>query len=94
MFVLRVHASTSHESDVRFFGPDGRLVSEHLRLVTGSDLSLPVDVPVTVPAGAGHGIWAFTVSRSPRASLQLRGVPPYLARHPDELLTPREALSR
>ena len=94
MFVLRVHASTSHESDVRFFGPDGRLVSEHLRLVTGSDLSLPVDVPVTVPAGADHGIWAFTISRSPRATIQLRGVPPYLARHPEELLTPREALVR
>ena len=94
MFVLRVHASSSHESDVRFYGPDGQLLSEHLRLVTGSDLSLPVDVPVTVPAGADRGIWAFTVSRSPRASLQLRGVPPYLARHPDELLTPREALSR
>ena len=94
MFVLRVHASTSHESDVRFFGPDGRLVSEHLRLVTGSDLSLPVDVPVTVPAGADHGIWAFTISRSPRATIQLRGVPPYLARHPEELLTSREALVR
>ena len=93
MFVLRVLASTSHESDVRFFGPDGRLVSEHLRLVTGSDLSLPVDVPVTVPAGA-EGIWAFTISRSPRATIQLRGVPPYLARHPGELLTSREVLVR
>ena len=93
MFVLRVHASTSHESDVRFFGPDGRLLSEHLRLVTGSDLSLPVDVPVPVPAGA-DGIWAFTISRSPSATIQLRGVPPYLARHPEELMTSREALGR
>lgn len=93
MFVLRVLASTSHESDVRFYGPDGRLLSEHLRLVTGSDLSLPVDVPVTVSPGA-EGIWAFTISRSPRATIQLRGVPPYLARHPGELLTSREALVR
>ena len=93
MFVLRVHASTSHESDVRFYGPDGRLLSEHLRLVTGSDLSLPVDVPVPVPAGA-DGIWAFTISRSPSATIQLRGVPPYLARHPEELMTSREALGR
>ena len=92
MFVVRVHASTSHESDVRFYGPDGQLVSEHLKLVTGADLSVPVDVPVMVPAGADAGIWAFSVSRSPRAIIQLRGVPPYLARHPDELLTPREAL--
>jgi hypothetical protein len=92
MFVVRVHASTSHESDVRFYGPDGRLVAEHLKLVTGSDLSVPVDVPVTVPDGADDSIWAFTISRSPRAIIQLRGVPPYLARHPAELMTPREAL--
>ena len=94
LFVLRIHASTSHESDLRLYGPDGALVGEHLRLVTGSDLSLPVDVPVSVPAGADHGIWAFTISRSPRAIIQLKGVPPYLARHPAELLTPSEALVR
>ena len=94
MFVVRIHASTSHESDVRFYGPDGGLIAEHLKLVTGSDLSVPVDVPVTVPAGADHGIWAFTISRSPRATIQLRGIPPYVARHPEELLTSREAVVR
>ena len=94
MFVLRIHASTSPESDLRFYGPDGGLTAEHMRLVTGSDLSLPVDVAVSVPAGTDDGIWAFTVSRSPRARLQLRGVPPYLARHPRELMTSREALVR
>ncbi len=93
-FVVRIHANTSHESDVRFYGPDGKLVAEHLKLVTGSDLSVPVDVPVTVPAGADDGIWAFTISRSPRAIVQLRGIPPYLARHPEELLTSREAVVR
>jgi len=34
------------------------------------------------------------ISRSPRAIIQLRGVPPYLARHPEELLTSREAVVR
>ena len=94
MFVLRIHASNSHESDVRFYGPDGGLVAEHLKLVTGSDLSVPVDVPVMVPVGVDRAIWAFTISRSPRAIIQLRGVPPYLARHPEELLTSREAVVR
>ena len=100
-FVLRVHSAGSSASDIRIYGPAGQVVSDNPGVVSGRDMSgmvhLPltfgVDISVTVPAGADARIWAFSIN-SVRSTIQLLGVPPYVARHPDELLVPREAAGR
>ena len=38
-FVLRVHSAGSPESDIRVYGPNGDVVSEHIGIATGRDLS-------------------------------------------------------
>jgi hypothetical protein len=86
-FVLRLHGAGTSESDIRIYGPDGQVVSDNPKLPSGWDIS------VFVPEGADGSIWAFTTA-SLRSTLQLLGVPPFVARRPDELMTPREALGK
>lgn len=86
-FVLRLHAAGTSSSDIRIYGPDGQLLSDEKNLPSGWDIS------VTVPEGADGKIWAFSL-KSLRSTIQLLGVPPYVARRPDELIVPREALGQ
>ncbi len=103
-FVLRVHSAGSLESNIRIYGPDGQVVSDYTGIVSGRDLAgrdwsgrghtpltFGVDISVVVPPGSDNRIWAFGID-SVRPRITLLGVPPYVARHPDELLAPREVV--
>ena len=47
---------------------------------------------VNVPAGKDGKIWSLAVE-SYNCTVELYGVPPYVARHPSELLVPKEAIA-
>lgn len=86
-FVLRLNWAGTSSTDIRIYAPDGTPIVDQKDLPSGWDIS------VKVPPGADGNIWALSV-RSLRANLQLLGIPPFLARYPDELMTPREAVGR
>ena len=94
---VRAEGSRFHQpqkGDVRFYGPDGRLLSEQSQ---AGNRRRPLPARRRSRTGAGRSRRESGPSPSaavPGATLQLRGVPPYLARHPKELLTSREALGR
>lgn len=63
----------------------GRTVLEDKEILSGDQVS------VSVPPEARGAVWSLALS-SLRCVVELYGVPPYLARHPSELLVPEEAL--
>lgn len=65
--------------------PDGSVVLEEKEVASGDQLS------VRVPSEARGAVWSLALG-SLRCVVELYGVPPYLARHPGELLVPIEAL--
>jgi len=67
--------------------PGGKAVLEDKEVVTGDQVS------VVVPPGADGAVWSLALS-SLRCVVELYGVPPFLARHPAELLVPEDALAR
>lgn len=74
--------------------PDGRSVLENDKLMQ----SIPSyklngqQAQVLVPSGMDGKIWSLAVE-SYNCTVELYGVPPYLSRHPGELLVPAEALA-
>jgi len=62
---------------------DGQRIVEDKEVLQGDQAS------VAVPAGKDGAIWSLSLS-SLRCVVELYGVPPYLARHPSELLVPEE----
>jgi hypothetical protein len=64
---------------------DGKVVLEDKAVLQGDQVS------VRVPEGKDGAIWSLSLS-SLRCVVELYNVPPYLARHPGELLVPQEAV--
>jgi len=64
---------------------DGKTMLESREIVSGDQVS------VSVPPEARGAVWSLSLS-SLRCVVELYNVPPCLARHPRELLVPREAL--
>jgi len=64
---------------------DGQTVLEDKEVAQGDQVS------VEVPAGKDGAVWSLSLS-SLRCLVELYGVPPYLARHPRELVVPGETL--
>jgi hypothetical protein len=60
---------------------DGQAVVEQKRLVAGDELS------VRVPPGKDGAVWSLAFT-GVRVTVELYGVPPFLARHPAELIMP------
>lgn len=72
------------EEDVRQYGATSAMAQ---------GLILPgCEIVVRVPKGKSGQIWSLSLS-SLRCHLELYDVPPFLARHPAELLVPEDALS-
>ena len=71
--------------------PAGRVMFEDDRIMQGipSYRLVGERVAVIVPRGADGKIWRLKLA-SYRCRVELYDVPPYLARHPAELLVPRE----
>ncbi len=64
---------------------DGKVMLEHKDVQSGDQVS------VGVPPVARGAVWSLSLA-SLRCVVELCGVPPYLARHPGELLVPEEAV--
>jgi hypothetical protein len=84
-FVLGFPSVGQARSTVRLRLSDGTTVLEDKDLRAGDELS------VTVPAGRDGAVWGLELSGL-RCVVELYGVPPYVARHPRELLVPEETL--
>jgi hypothetical protein len=84
-FVLAFPSVGQTRSTVRLRLGDGTTVLEDKDVRAGDELS------VTVPVGRDGAVWGLELS-SLRCVVELYGVPPYVARHPRELLVPKETL--
>jgi hypothetical protein len=61
------------------------VIVDEKRLATGDEIS------VRVPPGKDGTIWSFAIT-GVRDAVELYDVPPFLARHPAELLVPADAV--
>lgn len=84
-FVLGVADGGDPFTAVKVCTADGQVVVDNRRVLSGDQVS------VNVPPGSDGAVWSLALS-SLRCIVELYDVPPYLARHPCELLVPEEAL--
>jgi hypothetical protein len=77
--------SGSGDINVQLRTADGSVIVDEKRLATGDEIS------VRVPPGKDGTIWSFAIT-GVRDAVELYDVPPFLARHPAELLVPADAV--
>jgi hypothetical protein len=84
-FVLCIASGGDPFTKLRIRTADGSAVLKNDRVLAGAQLS------VTVPEGKDGAVWSLELD-SLRCVVELYDVPPYLARHPAELLVPADTV--
>jgi len=84
-FVLGFPSVGQTKTHVVLQGAGGKTIFENKDVTSGDQIS------VVVPEEHRGAVWSLSIA-SLRCVVELYGVPPYLARHPRELLVPEEAV--
>ncbi|MCM8815332.1 MAG: hypothetical protein NC931_05065, partial [Candidatus Omnitrophica bacterium] len=64
---------------------NGKIIYSSDRVSAGDEIS------IIVPEGSDNQIWSMAIT-SLRNTVELYDIPPFLARHPDELIVPEDAI--
>ena len=86
-FVIGLPSIGQAKTAIVLRAADGSAILENKEALSGDQIS------VVVPPKRDGAVWSLSLS-SLRCVVELYGVPPYLARHPEELLVPEDAVGR